>query len=47
MQNIGLASMVESFSKELAAGGLRLNTSKTKILTTQDLKQLISVASGF
>ena len=34
-----LASMVESLVEELAALGLHLNTSKTKILTTQNLKE--------
>ena len=34
-----LASIVESLVEELAAAGLHLKTSKTKILMTQDLKE--------
>ena len=38
-----LASVIESLVEELAAVGLHLNTSKTKILTTQDLKDQCSL----
>ena len=41
--DIDLASMVESLVEELAAVGLHLDTSKTKILTTQNLKAIYNV----
>ena len=44
--DIDLASMVESLVDELAAVGLHLNTSKTKILTTQNLKELMFLDIG-
>ena len=41
-----LASMVECLVAELAAVGLNLNTSKTKILTTESLKAPMFLAIG-
>ena len=41
-----LASMVECLVEELAAVGLTLNTSKTKILTTESLKEPMFLAIG-
>ena len=44
--DIDLASMVESLVEESAAVGLHLNTSKTKVLTTQNLKEPVFLAIG-
>ena len=41
-----LASVVASVVGELAAAGLHSNTSKAKILTTQNLKELMFLAIG-
>ena len=41
-----LASVVASVVEELAAAGLHSNTSKAKILTTQNLKELMFLAIG-
>ena len=37
-----LASVVECFAEELAVVGFSLNISKTKILTTENLRELIN-----
>ena len=44
--DIDLASMMECLVEELAAVGLNLNISKTKILTTESLKQQMFSAIG-
>ena len=41
-----LASMMECLVEELAAVGLNLNTSKTKILTTESLKEPMFLVIG-
>ena len=42
----GLASMVESLVEELAGGGLILNISNTKTLTTENVKEPMFLVVG-
>ena len=46
MQKVTLTLQVERLAEELAAVGFNFNTSKTKILTTGNLKKLMFFAIG-